>query len=218
MFEEGGALDDYEFSSDNVNIGEATDLGKTTPGTGQAGLYIEEKDEQLLVDGNATEGGPIDDNYNIDNDDELESKIDNEMNRQPSANTLLKLKKMDHKLLIAQEIEFRKQQVRAMDRGDGPHPLETVVKKEQTLRRPMTVNEEIFLGLGIGYSFSKVRLYSLNWTFPLVALQVSFMYILKDTPVTLFFQNPISEIWNMGQSIAVGSLHVILIYFFISTV
>ena len=75
-----------------------------------------------------------------------------------------------------------------------------------------------FLGLGIGYSFSKVRLYSLNWTFPLVALQVSFMYILKDTPITLFFQNPISEIWNMGQSIAVGSLHVILIYFFISVI
>ncbi len=75
-----------------------------------------------------------------------------------------------------------------------------------------------FLGLGIGYSFSKVRLYSLNWTFPLVALQVSFMYILKDTPVTLFFQNPISEIWNMGQSIAVGSLHVIIIYFFISII
>ena len=75
-----------------------------------------------------------------------------------------------------------------------------------------------FLGLGIGYSFSKVRLYSLNWTFPLVALQVSFMYILKDTPVTLFFQNPISEIWNIGQSIAVGSIHVILIYFFISVI
>ena len=75
-----------------------------------------------------------------------------------------------------------------------------------------------FLGLGIGYSFSKVRLYSLNWTFPLVALQVSFMYILRDTPVTLFFQNPISEIWNMGQSIAIGSLHVILIYFFISII
>ena len=75
-----------------------------------------------------------------------------------------------------------------------------------------------FLGLGIGYSFSKVRLYSLNWTFPLVALQVSFMYILRDTPVTLFFQNPVSEIWNMGQSVAVGSLHVIIIYFFISVI
>ncbi len=75
-----------------------------------------------------------------------------------------------------------------------------------------------FLGLGIGYSFSKVRLYSLNWIFPLIALQVSFMYILKDTPITLFFQNPVSEIWNMGQSIAVGSLHIILIYFFISII
>lgn len=72
-----------------------------------------------------------------------------------------------------------------------------------------------FLGLGIGYSFSKLRLYSLNWTFPLIALQVSFMYIMKDTPVTLFFQNPVSEVWNMGQSIAIGFFHVFLIYFFI---
>ena len=75
-----------------------------------------------------------------------------------------------------------------------------------------------FLGLGIGYSFSKLKLYSLNWTFPLIALQVAFMYILKDTPITLFFQNPVSEIWNMGQSIAVGFVHIFLIYFFIATV
>ena len=75
-----------------------------------------------------------------------------------------------------------------------------------------------FLGLGVGYSFSKVRFYSLNWTFPIVALQVSFMYLLKDTPVTLFFQNPISEIWNMGQAPAIGFLHIILIYFFISII
>ena len=75
-----------------------------------------------------------------------------------------------------------------------------------------------FLGLGIGYSFSKIRLFSLNWTFPIIALQVSFMFLLKETPVTLFFQNPISEIWNMGQSIAVGYLHIILIYFFIAII
>jgi spermidine synthase len=75
-----------------------------------------------------------------------------------------------------------------------------------------------FLGLGIGYSFSKLRLYSLNWTFPLIALQVSFMYILKDTPITLFFQNPVSEIWNMGQSLALGFFHIFLIYFFISII
>ncbi len=75
-----------------------------------------------------------------------------------------------------------------------------------------------FLGLGIGYSFSKVKFYSLNWTFPIVALQVSFMYLLKDTPVTLFFQNPISEIWNMGQAPAIGFLHIFLIYFFISII
>ena len=75
-----------------------------------------------------------------------------------------------------------------------------------------------FLGLGIGYSFSKVRLFSLNWTFPIIALQVSFMFLLKETPVTLFFQNPISEMWNMGQSIAIGYLHIILIYFFIAVI
>ena len=75
-----------------------------------------------------------------------------------------------------------------------------------------------FLGLGVGYSFSRVKLFSLNWTFPLIALQVSFMYLLKDTPITLFFQNPISEIWNIGQSIAIGSIHIILIYFFISVI
>ena len=75
-----------------------------------------------------------------------------------------------------------------------------------------------FLGLGVGYSFSKVKFYSLNWTFPLVALQISFMYLLKDTPVTLFFQNPISEIWNMGQAPAVGFIHIVLIYFFISVI
>lgn len=75
-----------------------------------------------------------------------------------------------------------------------------------------------FLGLGIGYSFSRVKLFSLNWTFPLIALQVSFMFLLKETPVTLFFQNPISEIWNMGQSVAVGYLHIILIYFFIAII
>ena len=75
-----------------------------------------------------------------------------------------------------------------------------------------------FLGLGIGYSFSKLKLYSLNWTFPLISFQVSFMYLLKDTPITLFFQNPVSEIWNMGQSIAIGALHITLIYIFIALI
>ena len=75
-----------------------------------------------------------------------------------------------------------------------------------------------FLGLGIGYSFSKKKLFSLNWSFPLIILQVSFMFILKDTPITLFFQNPIAEIWNMGQSIAMGFMHVSIIYFFITVI
>lgn len=75
-----------------------------------------------------------------------------------------------------------------------------------------------FLGLGIGFSLSKYKLFSLNWVFPIIALQVAFMFILKDTPITLFFQNPIAEIWNMGQSIALGFLHVLIIYFFIAVI
>ena len=75
-----------------------------------------------------------------------------------------------------------------------------------------------FLGLGIGYSLSKYKLFSLNWVFPIIVLQVAFMFILKDTPITLFFQNPIAEIWNMGQSFALGFLHVSIIYFFIAVI
>ena len=44
------------------------------------------------------------------------------------------------------------------------------------------------------------------------------MFLLKDTPITLFFQNPVAEIWNMGQSIAIGFMHVSIIYFFITVI
>mgnify|MGYP001479542973 CR=1 FL=1 len=72
-----------------------------------------------------------------------------------------------------------------------------------------------FLGLGIGYSLSKRKIFSLGWVMPITTLQILFMYLLKDTPITLFFQNPISEQWNIGQSVARGFFHVGIIYAFI---
>jgi len=72
-----------------------------------------------------------------------------------------------------------------------------------------------FLGLGVGYSLSKRKIFSLGWVMPITTLQILFMYLLKDTPITLFFQNPISEQWNIGQSVARGFFHVGIIYAFI---
>ena len=76
-----------------------------------------------------------------------------------------------------------------------------------------------FLGLGIGYSFSKVKFYSLNWTFPIVVLQVSFMYLLKDTPVTLFFSK--SYIRNLEYGTSTSSwvhTHSFNLFFYISNI
>ena len=53
---------------------------------------------------------------------------------------------------------------------------------------------------------------------PITTLQILFMYLLKDTPITLFLQNPISEQLNIGQSIARGFIHVSIIYAFIIVV
>ena len=153
MFQEGAALEEYEFNG-NTTIsgdmsGEATDLGSTTPATGQARLYPADDEKlQEYVD-TGIKSRLIDSEEMLTNGRYAEQQQE-EMKRIPTANTLLKMKKMDHKILIQQEIDARKQQVREMDRGEGPHPLETVIRKEVPVRRPMTVNEEIFLGLGIG--------------------------------------------------------------------
>ena len=72
-----------------------------------------------------------------------------------------------------------------------------------------------FLGLGIGYSMSNKKLTSLAWVFPFLAAQIIFLYLLKNTPVTAFMQNPISEQWAMGQSIAKGVVHLSAIYGFL---
>ena len=71
-----------------------------------------------------------------------------------------------------------------------------------------------FLGLGIGYSLSNKKIFSLAWVMPITTLQILFMYLLKDTPITLFLQNPVSEQWNIGQSVARGFFHVGIIYAF----
>lgn len=72
-----------------------------------------------------------------------------------------------------------------------------------------------FLGLGIGFSLSNKKLNSLAWVFPFFAAQIIFLFLLKNTPLTAFLQNPISEQWAMGQSIAKGIYHLSIIYGFI---
>lgn len=68
-----------------------------------------------------------------------------------SANTKFRMRKLDHESLIRKEIEERKAVVREMNSVRAePHPLETPLRKEAMIHRPMTVNTEIFEGLGIG--------------------------------------------------------------------
>ena len=71
------------------------------------------------------------------------------------------------------------------------------------------------LGLGVGYLFGGKKLFSLKWVFPLLAIQISFMYLLKSTPIGLLLQNPITEQWAMGLSNAQGFLQFFLIYSFV---
>jgi len=72
-----------------------------------------------------------------------------------------------------------------------------------------------FLGLGIGYSLSKKKLIALGWVFPLLTIEILMLFLLKNTPLTAYMQNPISEQWAMGQSIARGVIHLSSIYLFI---
>ena len=72
-----------------------------------------------------------------------------------------------------------------------------------------------FLGLGIGYSISKKKLITLGWVFPLLAIEILMLFLLKNTPLTAYMQNPISEQWAMGQSVAKGVIHLSSIYLFI---
>ena len=71
-----------------------------------------------------------------------------------------------------------------------------------------------FLGLGVGYSLRKHKVFSLNWIFPLLFLQIVMLYFLSDTAVSLALLNPISERLTMGQDTARNVIHIILIYTF----
>ena len=71
------------------------------------------------------------------------------------------------------------------------------------------------LGLGVGYLFGHKKLFSLRWVFPLLAIQISFMYLLKNTPIGPLMQNPITEQWAMGLTRAEGFLQFFLIYSFV---
>ena len=72
-----------------------------------------------------------------------------------------------------------------------------------------------FLGLGIGYALKNYKIYSVNWIFPLVTLQVIILYFLSQTPVSIILINPIAEQLTMGQDTARGIVHLLMIYSFI---
>ena len=67
------------------------------------------------------------------------------------------------------------------------------------------------LGLGVGYLFGHKKLFSLKWVFPLLVVQISFMYLLKGTPFGPLLQNPITEQWAMGLTRAQGFLQFFII-------
>jgi len=72
-----------------------------------------------------------------------------------------------------------------------------------------------FLGLGIGYALKKYKIYSVNWIFPLVTLQVIILYFLSQTPVSIILINPIAEQLTMSQDTAHNIVHLLMIYSFI---
>jgi len=71
------------------------------------------------------------------------------------------------------------------------------------------------LGLGIGYLFGHKKINSLKWVFPLLALQIIFMYLVKNTPLAILLQNPVAEQWAMGQDRAQTLFQFLLIYSFV---
>ena len=71
------------------------------------------------------------------------------------------------------------------------------------------------LGLGIGYLFGHKKINSLKWVFPLLALQIIFMFLIKNTPLTVLLQNPVTEQWAMGQDRAQSIFQFLIIYSFV---
>ena len=72
-----------------------------------------------------------------------------------------------------------------------------------------------FLGLGIGLIFKDRKFYSIKWVYPLFFVQITLMYCLYLTPAATILMNPIAEQWTMGQDMAKGFLHLLIVYLFI---
>ena len=72
-----------------------------------------------------------------------------------------------------------------------------------------------FLGLGIGYSLRNYKIFSINWIFPLLTIQIIILFLLSQTPISTILINPIAEQLAMGQDTARGFSHLIIIYTFL---
>ena len=72
-----------------------------------------------------------------------------------------------------------------------------------------------FLGLGIGYALKNYKIYSINWIFPLLTIQIIILFFLNQTPISSILINPIAEQLTMGQDTARSISHLIIIYTFI---
>jgi spermidine synthase len=72
-----------------------------------------------------------------------------------------------------------------------------------------------FLGLGIGYALKNYKIYSINWIFPLLTIQIIVLFLLNQTPVSTMLVNPIAEQFAMGQDTARSISHLFIIYSFI---
>ena len=74
------------------------------------------------------------------------------------------------------------------------------------------------LGLGVGYLFGNKKIYSLKWIFPMICIQILLMFFIKNTPIALFIQNPVTEQAAMGQGFAQGLFQFFIIYSFIDLI
>ena len=59
-----------------------------------------------------------------------------------------------------------------------------------------------FLGLSDGYALKNYKIYSINWIYPLLTIQIIILYFFSQTPVSSILINPIAEQITMGQDTA----------------
>lgn len=75
-----------------------------------------------------------------------------------------------------------------------------------------------FLGLGIGYARASQRPLTLPLVFPILGLEIAFLYLLRTSPVSTLLQNPISEQLYLGMQQASGMRDIALAYGFLTLV